>query len=215
MPRYRAAHLVRKMQTYPKARESRIDPCYSSTRVATGWVCSRHTGVSHTEVRAKKAGQGPVLPGRRRQDLGQEGHAVHRSHGDVERAADVHGHGCCDGHRVGDVHGRCGWDVDGGDVHRAGDGDRVLQADGRCDIDRVGGDVHLGCYGNGVAGVATVHCSGDGGRDRDRCGGGGVADFSVVCRARRKRQEKCLIRVFRVCVYSAPKLSGCLDWCVK
>lgn len=77
MPRYRAAHLVRKMQTYPKARESWIDPCYSSTRVATGWVCSRHTGVSHTEVRAKKAGQGPVLPGRRRQDLGQEGHAVH------------------------------------------------------------------------------------------------------------------------------------------
>lgn len=42
------------MQTYPKARESWINPCKSSTRVATGWVCSRNTGVSRTEVRAKR-----------------------------------------------------------------------------------------------------------------------------------------------------------------
>ncbi len=54
------------------------------------------------------------------------------SHGNVERGSDVHVHvhvhGRGDGHRMGDVHGRCGWDVD---VHRSGDGNRVLQAEGR------------------------------------------------------------------------------------
>lgn len=125
---------------------------------------------------------GPLLPGRRRrQDLGQEGHAIHGSHGDVERGGDVHGHGRGDGHGMGDVHLRGCRDVDGGDVHGPGDGNRVLQADGRCDVNGVGGDVHLSCYGNGVAGVAAVHCRGDGGCGCDRCGRGRIANVTVVC----------------------------------
>lgn len=77
------------------------------------------------------------------QDLGEERHALHRSHGDVERPCDVHGHGGGDGHRVGDVHvAGGGRDVDRGDVDGTSDGDGVLEAHGRGDVDRAGAKAH-------------------------------------------------------------------------
>lgn len=104
-----------------------------------------------------------------RQDLGQKRHALHGPHGNVERPSYIHGHGGGDGHRVGDIHGPRGGDVDGGDVDRPGDGDRVMEADRRGDVHRVGGNVHLRRYGDGVvAGDAAVHRRGDGGRDGHR-----------------------------------------------
>lgn len=107
------------------------------------------------------------------QDLGQEGHAVHRPHGDVERARHVHRHGGREGHRVGDIHGPRGGDVDRGDVDGSGDGDRVLQAHRRRDVDRVGANVHLRRDGDRVVVDAPVHRRGDGsgyahGRGRSR-----------------------------------------------
>lgn len=108
-----------------------------------------------------------------RQDLGQEGHAIHRPHGDVERPGHVHGHGGRYRHRVGDVHRRRGRDVDRGDVDGPGDGDRVLEAHWGCDVDRVGANVHL--CGDGdrvvvVVVVAPVHRRGDGGGGAHRRG---------------------------------------------
>lgn len=101
--------------------------------------------------------------------MGQKRHAIHGPHGDVERTGHVHGHGgrYCD--RVGDIHGRRGGDVDGGDVDGPGDGDWVLEADRRCDVDGVGANVHLRRDGDGVVGVAPVHRGGDGGGDGHRC----------------------------------------------
>lgn len=99
--------------------------------------------------------------------MGQKRHAVHRPHGNVKRAGDIHWHGggYCDW--VGDIHGRRGRDVDRSDVNWPGDGDRVLKADWRGDVHCVSVNVHLCRYGDGVVvvGVAPVHCCGDGGRD--------------------------------------------------
>lgn len=105
--------------------------------------------------------------------MGQEGHAVHRPHGDVERARHVHRHGGREGHWVGDIHGPRGGDVDRGDVDGSGDGDRVLQAHRRRDVDRVGANVHLRRDGDRVVVDAPVHRRGDGsgyahGRGRGR-----------------------------------------------
>lgn len=58
---------------------------------------------------------------------------------------------------MGDVHRRCSWDVDRGDVDGTSDGDWMLKADGGGDVDRVGGDIHLSGDGDSVAGGATVH----------------------------------------------------------
>lgn len=91
--------------------------------------------------------------------MGQKRHAIHGPHGDVERTGYIHGHGGRYRHRVGDIHGRRGGDVDGGDVDGPGDGDRVLEADRGRDVHRVGGNVHLCGYGDGVVvvGVDPVH----------------------------------------------------------
>lgn len=107
------------------------------------------------------------------QDLGQEGHAIHWPHGDVERARHIHRHGGCDGHGVGDIHGRRGGDVDRGDVDGPGDGHRVLQAHRGSDVDRVGANVHLRRDGHWVVVDAPVHRRSDGsghahGRGRGR-----------------------------------------------
>lgn len=114
------------------------------------------------------------LPGwGRRQDLGQERHAVHWPHGDVERPGHIHGHGGCYCHRVGNIHGRRGGDVDRGDVDGPGDGDGVLQAHWRCDVHRVGANVHLCSNGDRmvvVVVVAPVHRRSDGGGNGHRRG---------------------------------------------
>lgn len=107
--------------------------------------------------------------------MGQEGHAVHRPHGDVERARHIHRHGGRDGHRVGDIHGCRSGDVDRGDVDGPGDGDRVLQAHRGGDVDRVGANVHLRRDGDRVVVAAPVHRRGDGSGHARRRGGGRVA----------------------------------------
>ena len=130
------------------------------------------------------AGPGLGLPGRGgRQDLGEEGHAVHGAHGDVERPGDVHGHG------VGQAHG--GGDVDRGDVHRPGDGDRVLQAHG------VGADVHLRRDGDRVAWdqVAAVHRRGDGHGGGDRGSGGRIAHVVRVWVEERERERDVILLI--------------------
>lgn len=130
----------------------------------------------------ERAGLAACLPGwGGRQDLGQEGHAVHGPHGDVEWAGYIHGHGRCYGNWVGDIHGCCGGDVDGGDVDGPGDGDRVLEAHWGRDVDSVGGNVHLRSDGDGgVVEATSVHRCGVGDRNGHRCRRGRVADLVAI-----------------------------------
>lgn len=95
--------------------------------------------------------------------MGQEGHAIHRPHGDVDGPSHIHRHwgGYCDW--MSDIHGRGGRDVDRGNVDRPSDGDWVLEAHWRCDVDCVGANVHLCRYGYRVVLDAPVHSCGDGG----------------------------------------------------
>lgn len=128
------------------------------------------------------------LPGRRRgQNLRQKRHAINRPHGNVEGAGYIHRHGGRYCNRVGNIHGCCGWDIDGGDVDRPGDGHRMLQSDWRSDVHCVGAYVHLCSYSDSgiVVGEASVHCRGNGGSGSHRCGRGRVADLVALWRNRK------------------------------
>lgn len=106
--------------------------------------------------------------------MGQEGHALHRSHRYIERTCYIHWHRRSDGHGMRDVHVGCGRDVHGRQVNGAGYGDRggVLQIHRRGDVHRIRSDVHLRRDGDRVVGV-PVHSRRSNGRgvgDR-RCTG--------------------------------------------
>lgn len=96
---------------------------------------------------------------------------------------------------MGDVHGRVGWDVDGGYVDRTAYADRVMEADGGGDVDSVGGDVHLGGNGDGVADDATVHGRSVGcARSSDWCDG-----VAHVVRVWGQKVDTFKFRISKIC----------------